>query len=141
MMATPVHRILIVEDDRFLRRACEGSLRQRGFSVLTAADGEEGLRAAQAEKPDLVLLDMLMPKRSGMEVLRALKADPATRHIRVLILSNSSRDLDMHQVLSLGAVGYLVKANLSLQQLGDQVSRILEADDSGEDAQGNSQKG
>ncbi len=140
MMATAGKRILIVEDDRVLRRACEGSLRQRGFVVLTAADGEEGLRVAQAERPDLVLLDMLMPKRCGMDVLRALKTDPATRHIRVLILSNSSRDLDMQQVLSLGAVGYLVKANLSLQELGDQVSRILEADARGVDAQESSEK-
>ncbi len=140
MMATAGKRILIVEDDRFLRRACEGSLRQRGFAVLTAADGEAGLHLAQAEIPDMVLLDMLMPKRSGLEVLRALKADPATQHIPVLILSNSSRDLDMHQVLSLGAVGYLVKANLSLQQLGDQVSRILEADDSGVDTRESSEK-
>ncbi len=140
MMTTPGKRILIVEDDRFLRRACEGSLRQQGFSVLTAADGEEGLRMAQAERPDLVLLDMLMPKRSGMDVLRTLKTDPATRNIQVLILSNSSRDADMNQVLGLGAVGYLVKANLSLQELGERISRILEGKDSGEGGRGQEEK-
>ena len=126
MMVTPEKRILIVEDDRFLRRACEGSLRQRGFSVLTAVDGEEGLRLARTEAPDLILLDMLMPKLSGLDVLRALRAEDRTRAIRVLVLSNSSREQDIQEVQRLGVSGYLVKANLSLRDLGDQVARLLE---------------
>ncbi len=121
-------RVLLVEDDRFLRRACEVSLRQRGLSVLTAADGEEALRLARAEAPDLVLLDLLTPKLPGIEVLRALKADAATRATRVLILSNSSRDRDVEEVMRLGALDYLVKADLSLRELGDRVVRLLEAD-------------
>lgn len=125
MMATREKRILILEDDRFLRRACEGSLRQRGFTVLAAVDGEEGLRLARTEAPDLILLDMLMPKLSGLDVLRALKAEAGTRAIPVLVLSNSSREGDTREVLRLGAVGYLVKANLSLQALGEQVTQIL----------------
>jgi len=119
-------RILLVEDDRFLRRACEGSLRQRGFTVVTAVDGEEGLRLARDEVPDLILLDMLMPKLSGLAVLRALKADEGTRAIPVLILSNSSRPGDRQEAMNLGAMGYLVKASLSLQELGEQVTRLLE---------------
>lgn len=118
-------RILLAEDDRFLRRACEVSLRQRGFTVLAAMDGEEALRLARAEIPDLVLLDLLMPKRSGLEVLRSLKAEPETRAIPVLVLSNSSREGEMQEAVRLGAVGYLVKANLSLQALGDQVTQLL----------------
>jgi len=125
-MATTGKRILVVEDDRFLRRACEAGLRQRGFTVLSAADGEEGLRLARAEPPDLILLDLLMPKLSGIEVLRALKAEATTRVIPVLILSNSSRETDVEQVADLGAVGYFVKANLSLEELGEQVTRLLE---------------
>ncbi|HLW59733.1 MAG TPA: response regulator [bacterium] len=121
------HRILIVEDDRFLRRACQAGLEQRGYTVTTAQDGAEGLRLAQAELPDLILLDLLMPKLPGIEVLRALKAGEETRAIPVLILSNSSRDLDINLVQELGAVGSLVKANLSLQDLGERVKRILEA--------------
>jgi CheY-like chemotaxis protein len=119
-------RILLVEDDRFLRRACEGGLRQRGFIVLAATNGEEGLRLARAETPDLILLDMLMPKLSGLEVLRALKAEEATRGIPVLVLSNSSREGDMQEAMRLGVVGYLVKADLSLQELGDRVTQLLE---------------
>jgi DNA-binding response OmpR family regulator len=124
---TTTKRILLVEDDRFLRRACEASLRQRGFTVIAAADGEEGLRQARAERPDLILLDLLMPKLAGVEVLRALKADPEAKSIPVLILSNSSREQDVSEVISLGAVDYWVKADLSLKELGDRVARLLEA--------------
>jgi DNA-binding response OmpR family regulator len=122
---TTTKRVLLVEDDRFLRRACEASLRQRGFDVATAPDGEEALRQARATPPDIVLLDMLMPKLSGLEVLRALKADDATRGIPVLVLSNSSREQDVQEVMRLGAVGYLVKADLSLKELGERVARLL----------------
>lgn len=117
--------ILLVEDDRFLRRACEAGLRQRGFTVTTALDGEEGLRAALSECPDLVLLDLLMPKLSGLDVLRALRGDAATRELPVVILSNSSREQDMQEIAHLGVSGYFVKANLSLQELGDKVERLL----------------
>jgi two-component system alkaline phosphatase synthesis response regulator PhoP len=118
-------RILLVEDDRFLRRACEASLRQRGFTVLTAADGEEGLRRAREEAPDLVLLDLLMPRLGGLEVLRALRADERTRAMPVLILSNSSREQDLAEIQRLGVSGYLVKANLSLQALAERVTALL----------------
>jgi CheY-like chemotaxis protein len=121
-------RVLVVEDDRFLRRACEASLRHRGFDVIVAADGEEGLQLARAERPALILLDLLMPKMSGLEVLRALKADEATRGIPVLVLSNSSRQQDVDEIMQLGAVGYLVKADLSLRELGDRVTRILQGE-------------
>jgi CheY-like chemotaxis protein len=124
-MDTAPKRILLVEDDRFLRRACEASLRQRGLTVTTAADGEEGLRLARSERPDLILLDMLMPKLSGLEVLRALRGDAETRNVPVLILSNSSREQDIAEVTTLGVSGYFVKSNLSLQELGELVGRLL----------------
>lgn len=124
-MSAEARRVLVVEDDRFLRRACEASLRQRGFTVLIATDGAEGLQVARAEMPDLILLDMLMPKLTGLEVLRALKADQATRTIPVVILSNSSREQDIEEARRLGAADYLVKADLSLQALADRVARLL----------------
>lgn len=125
-METNGKRILLVEDDRFLRRACEANLRQRGFTVLTAVDGEEALTLARAEVPDLILLDMLMPKLSGLEALRILRAEEKTRSIPVLVLSNSSREQDVQEVMRLGVAGYLVKSNLSLQELGDRVAQLLE---------------
>jgi CheY-like chemotaxis protein len=119
-------RVLLVEDDKFLRRACEASLRQRGFDVTTANDGEEGLRLARvAPYADIILLDLLMPKVPGIEVLRALKAEPETASIPVLILSNSSREDDKQQALQLGAAGYYVKANLSLRELALQVEQLI----------------
>jgi DNA-binding response OmpR family regulator len=117
-------RILLAEDDRFLRRACATSLRERGFTVDTAADGEEALRAARAECPDLIVLDMLMPKLSGLEVLRAVRSDAHTRSVPVLVMSS---DDDVEAATRMGATGCLVKARLSLQQLGDHVSEYLEA--------------
>src|SRR5829696_5841059 len=121
-----VGRVLLVEDDKFLRRACEASLRQRGFEVTTATDGEEGLRLARVEPhADVILLDLLMPKMPGIDVLRALKSEPSTAEIPVLILSNSSREDDRRQALQLGAAGYYVKANLSLRELAVQVDQLV----------------
>jgi CheY-like chemotaxis protein len=119
-------RVLLVEDDKFLRRACEASLRQRGFDVIQATDGAEGLRLARAEPyPDVILLDLLMPKLAGIEVLRAVKANPATAPIPVLIVSNSSRQEDKLQALQLGAAGYYLKANLSLKELAADVEKLV----------------
>jgi CheY-like chemotaxis protein len=118
-------RILLVEDDKFLRRACEVGLNKRGFTVLTANDGEEGLQVARSESPDIILLDMLMPKLNGMETLEALKKDAQTSGIPVVILSNTSMDSDLQHAKSLGAIGYLVKASMSLQELGDRVLSFL----------------
>ena len=118
-------RILLIEDDKFLRRACEVGLKKRGFTVVTANDGEEGLQKAQTDSFDLILMDMLMPKISGLEALQALKTDEQTRDIPVVMLSNSSIDSDVQRAKELGAAGYLVKASLSLQELGDQVISFL----------------
>jgi CheY-like chemotaxis protein len=123
---TRAARVLLVEDDKFLRKACEASLRQRGFEVTTATEGDAGLTLARTPPhPDIVLLDLLMPKLPGIEVLRALRADPATAAIPVLILSNSSREEDKRQAVQLGAAGYYVKANLSLKDLAAEVERLV----------------
>jgi DNA-binding response OmpR family regulator len=125
-MTSARKRILLVEDDRFLRRACEASLQQRGFDVISATDGEDGLRLMKSEPFDLVLLDLLMPKKPGIEVLAELRAEPAPLcELPVVILSNSSREEDKHRATALGAAGYYVKANLSLKALGDEIVRLL----------------
>jgi CheY-like chemotaxis protein len=124
-MAEAPRRILLAEDDRFLRKAAETALKRHGFTVIPAVDGEEALRLARAEAPDLVLLDMIMPKMQGFEVLRSLKGDPATAAIPVLILSNLGQDSDVQQALEAGAAGYFVKANLSLQDLVKRVGELV----------------
>jgi CheY-like chemotaxis protein len=78
-MTSQAKQILVVEDDRFLRKAAEATLRRHEFTVCTAVDGEEALRYLQAEMTDLVLLDLIMPKLQGFEVLRMIKQNPATR--------------------------------------------------------------
>jgi CheY-like chemotaxis protein len=117
--------ILLVEDDRFLRKAAEATLRRHGFTVRTAADGEEALQRVRDEIPDLVLLDLIMPKLQGFEVLRILKQDPTTKQIPVVVLSNLGQESDVQQALQGGAVAYFIKANLSLQELVTQVQRVL----------------
>ena len=118
-------RILLAEDDRFLRKAAEARLRQHGFTVFTAVDGEEALRVARAEKPDLLLLDLIMPKVQGFEVLKALKQDPATAAIPVIVLSNLGQERDVQQAMELGALAYFIKAHLSLQELVVKVNEVV----------------
>ena len=124
-MPDGTRRVLLAEDDRFLRRAAEARLRRHGLEVLTAADGEEALRVARAEPLDLVLLDVVMPKLQGFEVLKALKQDAATARIPVIVLSNLGQERDVAQAMALGAVAFLIKANLSLQDLVVRVDAAL----------------
>lgn len=118
-------RILLAEDDRFLRKAAEATLRQRGFAVIVAADGEEALRLARTESPDLVLLDLIMPKFQGFQVLGALKQDAATSSIPVIVLSNLGQDQDIERALRAGAVAYLIKTNLSLDDFVKRIEDVL----------------
>lgn len=122
-----MQRILVIEDDRFLRKAAEAALRRQGYSVLTAPDGETGLQVARAEHPDLVLLDLIMPGMQGFEVLKLLKQDASTMPIPVIILSNLGQDSDVKAALEAGAVDYLVKANLALEMLVERVRALFEA--------------
>ncbi len=124
-MGESTRRILVAEDDRFLRKAAATALKRQGFTVLEAVEGKEALRVARAEAPDLILLDLIMPKLQGFEVLRALKADAATAAIPVIILSNLGQDSDVKQAMEAGAAGYFVKVNLSLQDLVKRVDEVL----------------
>lgn len=117
-------RILIVEDDRVLRRACEVGLRRRGFEVVSAGDGQEGLALAMTQGFDLVLLDMLMPRMSGLDMLRELRRRAPGHHVPVLVLSNSSRAGDRLDADDLGIAGYMVKASMSLENLAGVVNTL-----------------
>ena len=117
--------ILLAEDDKFLRRAMEVALTKRGFRVLLAADGQQALDILDTERPDLLLLDLLMPRKTGIEVLQELRKKPATADLRVLILSNSSKELEIHEATNLGVSGYWIKANLSLQELSERIEAVL----------------
>ncbi|MBE0476850.1 MAG: response regulator [Coriobacteriia bacterium] len=102
-------RILVVEDTELLRRIYADKLAQEGYEVTTASDGLEALDIVRSEPVDLVLLDLIMPRVGGLEVLETLKQEPDTEHIPVIILSNLGQEADVERGLSLGAVDYLIK--------------------------------
>ena len=118
-------RVPVAEDDRFLRQACEAGLRHLGLTVLTAGDGERAVNVARSQPLDLILLDLLMPKLRGIEVLRVIRSEESTRSVKVLILTNSSHEEDANEARQLGIDGYYVKANLSLEKLGNEVKQLL----------------
>lgn len=124
-MSDEPRRILLAEDDRFLRKAAGTALRRRGYDVVDAVDGEEALRLAREQPPDLILLDLIMPKVQGFEALRSLKADPVTRAIPVIVLTNLGQDVDRQAALRGGARDYLVKVDLSLDALVAAVDRAF----------------
>ena len=107
-------RILVVEDSRFLRMAIERALAKAGETVSTAGDGEQGLRVARETIPDLVLLDMMLPKISGLDVLRKLKQDPVTKNIPIIALSGLS-ERNKEKVLGEGAAAFIEKSDSLLE--------------------------
>jgi CheY-like chemotaxis protein len=120
-------RILLAEDDRILRKAGETALRNRGYEVVAAVDGEDALAKAREAPPDLVLLDVMMPKLHGFDVLRGLKGDPRLRDIPVIMLTNLEQPSDIKRAADGGAYGYLVKSNLDLEHLAVKVAEALAA--------------
>jgi DNA-binding response OmpR family regulator len=108
-------KILIVDDSRFLRIANERALVKAGHEVITAADGEEGLLMATEQKPDLVVLDMLLPKLSGPEVLRALRKNADTASIPVMVLT-SLPQTNAQKLIDEGATSYFAKSGLMVDQ-------------------------
>jgi CheY-like chemotaxis protein len=113
-MATRV-RILLIEDSKFLRIATERALVRAGYVVRTASDGEQALQIAQSEPLDLILLDMLLPKMSGHDVLKALKKDAATANIPVVVLSGLS-DKNAARLEADGACAFLEKSSLAMDK-------------------------
>jgi len=119
-------RILLAEDDRILRKAGEVSLKKKGYDVISAVDGEDALAKALDHKPDLVLLDVMMPKMNGFDVLFALKRDPAAKHIPVIMLTNLEQPSDIKRAVDGGAHSYLVKSNMNLDDLAAKIKGALD---------------
>jgi CheY-like chemotaxis protein len=110
-------KILLVDDSRFLRKAGEQALRRAGYEVSTASDGDEALKIAQEQIPNLILLDMMLPKLPGLEVLRALKQNAATKDIPVIILTGLS-ERNSEKLLKEGATSYVEKSDKLLEKDG-----------------------
>jgi DNA-binding response OmpR family regulator len=114
---TIIMKILIVEDDKFLRLLLERKLKNENFEVVAAEDGEEALEKIVIEKPDLILLDIILPKKSGFAVLEEINKDENLKRIPVFIISNLGQPEDIERGKNLGAKEYFVKAGLSLEEL------------------------
>ena len=119
-----VKSILLVEDSRFLRVATEKALVRGGYSVMSASDGEEGLRMAYATVPDLILLDMLLPKLGGPEVLHALRNNPLTALVPVIVLSSLPQKNEA-RLLKEGATAYFEKSKMELDQSSESLLQIV----------------
>lgn len=118
-------KILVVEDERSLQKALSDALVKEGMEVINALDGEIGLSLAKKEMPDLILLDLILPKIDGFEVLKQLKADATTVKIPVVVLTNLENSGDVERVLALGATNYLVKSNYELEEIVQKVKNVL----------------
>ena len=119
-------KILIVEDEEILLTALSEELKQEGFNVVGAKDGVEGVEAAAKEKPDLILLDLVMPRLDGIGALKQLKEGAETKDMPVVILTNLSDYDKISDALGLGAMDYLVKANYRLEDLVNKIKTVIE---------------
>ena len=118
-------KILIVEDEAILQKALQEILLQENYEVISALDGELGLKMASSETPDMVLLDLILPKMDGFEVLEALKKDERTKKIPIIILTNLGGTEDVQKALVLGATNYIVKADHDLSEIVEKIKGII----------------
>lgn len=119
-------KVLIVEDEQYLAEMYEMKFKQEGYEVVIASDGEEGIKLAQSQTPDYILLDLVMPKMDGYEVLEKLRSNPKTKDTKIYILSNLGQSSEVRRGLNKGADGYLVKANLTPTQVVEYIKMVGE---------------
>ena len=117
--------ILFIEDEQALQKTMGDRLSQEGYEVVAALDGEVGLKSVQEKKPDLILLDLILPKIPGLEVLKKLKEAKETKDIPVIVLTNLEEMEKVDKALELGATTYLVKANYSLEEVVEKIKQFL----------------
>jgi len=119
-------RILIVEDEEFLSKALKDNFEAEGFSVSTAQNGEVALSQIEKQKPDMVLLDLLLPRKGGFEVLEELKKNPDWSLIPVVVLSNLGGDEQIKRALEMGADDYFVKSQHPIEEVIEKVKAMLQ---------------
>jgi DNA-binding response OmpR family regulator len=118
-------KVLIIDDDSFLSGIYATKLDIEGFEVATAKDGEEGLKAVEKSVPDLILLDVLMPKLDGFETLKRLKQIEAVKGVPVIMLTNLGQKEDIEKGIEQGAVDYLIKAHFVPAEAVDKIKKVL----------------
>jgi two-component system alkaline phosphatase synthesis response regulator PhoP len=117
--------ILLADNEQFIAVAYKDGLERAGYKVIVAQDGEEALVKLKSSKPDLLLLELLMPKVNGFEVLQAMKDDSSLKDIPVLVLTNLAQESDEAEARSYGIVDFMVKADISLRDLTMRIQEIL----------------
>jgi len=117
--------ILIVEDESALNQTLGEFLASENFEVLSASDGAEGIKVAKAKKPDLILLDIILPKKDGYEVLDELKSDDSTKSIPVILLTNLESAQDIQKAFEKGATTYLVKSSYKMHDVVEKIKETL----------------
>jgi two-component system alkaline phosphatase synthesis response regulator PhoP len=123
-MAKP-KKILVIDDDKFLLKLYSDKLQREGFEVPQSLSGEEGFNRVFIEKPDLVILNLILPGKNGFEVLSEIKLNPKTKNIPVIILTNLEQESDIKRGLKMGAATYLIKTEFSVNQLPELVKEHL----------------
>lgn len=118
-------KIVLADDEQFISIAYKDGLTRAGYDLTVAHDGEEALAKIKEVKPDLVLLDLIMPKKTGFEVIKEVKADPEIAQIPVIVLSNLSQHTDEEEVRQSGAIDFLVKSDISLEQLVARIQQVI----------------
>jgi CheY-like chemotaxis protein len=118
-------KVLIIEDDKFLSLVLKSKMERDGFMVSEAVDGEEGLAKTRSEKPDIILLDLILPKMSGFEFMEVVRTDPELTKIPVLVASNLGQDSDIQKAKSLGVQDYYVKAVTPVDQIAAMVKKAV----------------
>lgn len=124
-MADEAKKIMIVEDDRFLSSLMKARLEKEGFAVLQAFDGEEAIGALKTEIPALIILDLIMPKVTGFEVLQTISITPQLDKVPVVIVSNLAQDSDIEKARQLGAKEYFVKVKVSIDDLIGKIKSLV----------------
>jgi len=121
-------KVLLVEDDKFLRDICGTKLIKEGFDVVEAIDGQEVIKILEKEKPNIILLDIVLPSVNGFEILSQIRAHPNPEIAKtpVLMLSNLGQEDDVKKAMELGASDYLIKSNFTTQEITDKIKRTLQ---------------
>ena len=117
--------IVIVEDDAALNKALSQMLEEEGFAVASAVDGETGLRLIEEKRPDLVVLDIILPRKSGFEVLEEVRKKPELSMIPVVVLTNLEGKKDIERMMEFGVQGFLVKAEYTLEEITAKIKSML----------------
>ncbi len=126
-MAGEAKKILIAEDDKFLSFLMKARLEKEGFTILQAFDGSEAIQILKQETPDLIVLDLIMPKVNGFEVLKTISITPELSKVPVVIVSNLAQDSDVEKARELGAREYFVKVRISIEDLTQKI-KVLAAE-------------